>query len=383
MSKGNEEGQAIPPEGQDGEPAEENRLSRGKFIAAAGAAGAGFIVAGAPAAMAKGWSKGSRNKALTAGQHAPGMIGGPTGFPGAARYQYPANSEEGRGILALKALRKAGKAPEHARRAGAELRPAAVREQVPGGRDRVGRGHLRAETGIKLKFVETNPGDGVRRRTSATPRRRTAASTRHRCDRGHRRLRRARACCGRSTTTSRSTGRAGTTPSTGMPGAGSTVQLFTQYNGQHVLGRVRQRHPAVRLPRRPLQQPEGEDGVRGQVRAAARPCRRRGTIRRRSPSSSRGRRRATPLYGSVERKGPFWGMVNWQHRFVCSRRPEHVLLQARRVGERQQHGRDPRRNRASALAAVVGAGRRSRRTGSRSTSSSARATVSRVARSRT
>ena len=57
MSKGNEEGRAIPPEGQDGEPAEENRLSRGKFIAAAGAAGAGFMAAGAPAAMARGWSR--------------------------------------------------------------------------------------------------------------------------------------------------------------------------------------------------------------------------------------------------------------------------------------------------------------------------------------
>ena len=114
MSKGNEEGRAIPPEGQDGEPAEDNRLSRGKFIATAGVAGAGFLAAGAPA-MAKSWSKSSRNKALTAGQHAPGMIGGPTGFPGAQRYQYPANSEEGRAVLAARALRKAGKAPETAR----------------------------------------------------------------------------------------------------------------------------------------------------------------------------------------------------------------------------------------------------------------------------
>lgn len=30
---------------------------------------------------------------------------------------------------------------------------------------------------------------------------------------------------------------------------------------------------------------------------------------------------STPLYGSVERKGPFWGKVNWEHRFVCSADP--------------------------------------------------------------
>src|SRR5262245_34607062 len=111
MSKGNEEGRAIPPEEQHEESTDEKRLSRGKFITAAGVAGAGLVVGGAPA-MAKSWSKDSRNKALTARAYAPGMIGGPTGFPGAARYQYPANSEEGRAVLAAKALRKAGKAPD-------------------------------------------------------------------------------------------------------------------------------------------------------------------------------------------------------------------------------------------------------------------------------
>ena len=30
---------------------------------------------------------------------------------------------------------------------------------------------------------------------------------------------------------------------------------------------------------------------------------------------------STPLYGSVERKCPFWGIVNWEHRFVCSADP--------------------------------------------------------------
>ncbi len=42
---------------------------------------------------------------------APGMIGGPTGFPGCEHYQYPADSPAGRAMLALQALPK-DKKPE-------------------------------------------------------------------------------------------------------------------------------------------------------------------------------------------------------------------------------------------------------------------------------
>jgi multiple sugar transport system substrate-binding protein len=42
---------------------------------------------------------------------APGMTGGPTGFPGAERYQYNPDMPEGRAIEAAKALKAAGKAP--------------------------------------------------------------------------------------------------------------------------------------------------------------------------------------------------------------------------------------------------------------------------------
>ena len=40
------------------------------------------------------------------------MIGGPTGFDGAERYQYGPDTPEGRAIEAVKALRGAGKAPD-------------------------------------------------------------------------------------------------------------------------------------------------------------------------------------------------------------------------------------------------------------------------------
>ena len=101
MSKAELEGSSAPPEVDEG-PADEGgkRLTRGKFIAGAGAAGAGLAF-GAMPAMAKGWSPESRNKALQNGL-APGMYGGPTGFKGAERYQYPVNSEEGRAIAALR-----------------------------------------------------------------------------------------------------------------------------------------------------------------------------------------------------------------------------------------------------------------------------------------
>ncbi len=43
---------------------------------------------------------------------APGMIGGPTGFPGAERYQYGPDTPEGRAVEAAKTLKAAGKAPD-------------------------------------------------------------------------------------------------------------------------------------------------------------------------------------------------------------------------------------------------------------------------------
>ena len=50
-------------------------------------------------------------RAAAADALAPGMIGGPTGFPGAERYQYGPDTPEGRAIEAAKTLKGAGKAP--------------------------------------------------------------------------------------------------------------------------------------------------------------------------------------------------------------------------------------------------------------------------------
>lgn len=52
---------------------------------------------------------------FAAGEFAPGMTGGPTGFPGAERFQYNSTMSEGRAIAGIKALQAAGKAPNKLR----------------------------------------------------------------------------------------------------------------------------------------------------------------------------------------------------------------------------------------------------------------------------
>ena len=47
-------------------------------------------------------------RAFAADALAPGMIGGPTGFDGAERYQYSADTPEGRAVEAAKAFKAAG-----------------------------------------------------------------------------------------------------------------------------------------------------------------------------------------------------------------------------------------------------------------------------------
>src|ERR1700677_5031594 len=49
--------------------------------------------------------------AAHAAELAPGMTGGPTGFPGCERYQYNGDMSEGRAIEGIKKLKAAGKAP--------------------------------------------------------------------------------------------------------------------------------------------------------------------------------------------------------------------------------------------------------------------------------
>ena len=80
---------------------------------------------------------------------AEGMYGGPTGFEGAERYQYPFDSEEGRAISALRRLRQDGVAPETLRIARGDL----FNQPFPeGGSSPVQL--LEDETDIRIEFLD-------------------------------------------------------------------------------------------------------------------------------------------------------------------------------------------------------------------------------------
>jgi multiple sugar transport system substrate-binding protein len=90
--------------------------SRRSFMGAMGSAGLALVVASCGGDDSND-NAASSTKDNTAARPrksglADGMIGGPTGFPGAERYQYPEDSPEGRAMDALRRLKQDGKAPD-------------------------------------------------------------------------------------------------------------------------------------------------------------------------------------------------------------------------------------------------------------------------------
>ena len=106
-----------------GEEVLKRPISRKGFLAGAGATSFGLLLAAcggggdeeaatteAPPATTEAADTGAADTGAAAPSSealkeglADGMYGGPTGFPGAERYQYPLDSEEGRAISALPA----------------------------------------------------------------------------------------------------------------------------------------------------------------------------------------------------------------------------------------------------------------------------------------
>jgi multiple sugar transport system substrate-binding protein len=302
------------------EEAKGKTLSRKKFVAGAGAAGAGIVLGGVPGvAAAKGWSPQSRNKALASGL-APGMIGGPVGFKGAERYQYPANSEEGRAILALKALRKAGKAPSTLVVQVLNFARPQFENKFPKGATLSIAGIFEKETGIKLKFVETVPASEYQTniRNASTKNGSFDLVTGAIEDTGD------YAEAGLLRPLDEYVAKykpSWNDPKYGYLGGRSIVQLFTQYKGTtywvafdndtqpfvyrwDLFNDPKEKANFADKYGHPLDFPKTWDE---QAKIAAFFTR---------PDAS------TPLYGSVERKSPFWGVVNWQHRFVSSADPD-------------------------------------------------------------
>jgi multiple sugar transport system substrate-binding protein len=133
-------------------------LTRRSFVASAGAAGAALFL-GPGSASARAWSSATYNRALGKLALSSGMIGGPTGFSGAARYQYPANSAPGRAVLGLKRLTNNGKSPITINwriwnGAVAQLNAPYPTKTAPSVA-----ALLQKETGVKIKFVLDTPTD--------------------------------------------------------------------------------------------------------------------------------------------------------------------------------------------------------------------------------
>ena len=273
--------------------------------------------------MAKGFTPQSRNKALKSGL-APGMIGGPVGFKGAERYQYPANSEEGRAILGLKALRKAGKAPDTLVVQALNFARPQFENKFPAGATLSIAGIFEKETGIKLKFVETVPASEYQTniRNASTKNGSFDLVTGAIEDTGD------YAEAGLLRPLDDYVAKykpSWNDPKYGYLGGSSIVNLFTKYNGttywvafdndtqpfvyrSDLFNDPKEKTAFEDKYGQPLEFPKTWDD---QAKVAAFFTR---------PDA------ATPLYGSVERKSPFWGVVNWQHRFVCSADPDQYYF---------------------------------------------------------
>jgi multiple sugar transport system substrate-binding protein len=306
-------------------PAEEQKaevgkpISRRKFIAGAGVAGAGIVAAGIPGyAGARAWTRNSRNRALANGL-APGMIGGPTGFPGAARYQYPANSEEGRAMLAVRALRKAGKAPDTLVVQVLNFAHPQFNIKFPKGATLSIAQLWEKESGIKLKFVETDPNSEyqVNIRNASTKNGSFDLVTGAIEDTGD------YANSGLLRPLDDYVAKykpSWNDPKYGYAGGRPIVQLFTQYNGHtywvafdNDTQPYAYRWDLFNDPKEKANFADKYGHALGFPKTWDEQARIAEFFTR--PNAN------PPLYGSVERKSPFWGKVNWQHRFVSSADP--------------------------------------------------------------
>jgi multiple sugar transport system substrate-binding protein len=106
---------------------------------------------------------GSSSKSSTAAlphgaKLASGKVGGPTGFPGAERYQYGADDAAGRAMLALRGMTNSGKNPITLNWRIWNGAVGQLRVPFPAGAPAVS-ALLEQETGVKLNFILDTPDD--------------------------------------------------------------------------------------------------------------------------------------------------------------------------------------------------------------------------------
>ncbi|HZR93173.1 MAG TPA: extracellular solute-binding protein [Gaiellaceae bacterium] len=143
--------QSSPEEAAAGEKV----LSRSTLLKTAGATGAGLLIGGM-AGKAKAWTPASYNRALAKNRLAKGMVGGPTGFPGAQRYQYGPNTAAGRAIAGLRRLTNNGKKPLTLSWRIWNGAVGQLNVPFPKGAPAVS-ALLEKEAGVKIKFIQDTP----------------------------------------------------------------------------------------------------------------------------------------------------------------------------------------------------------------------------------
>ena len=239
-------------------PEETARLTRAQLLKTAGAAGAGVILSG-------GAAQAAMRTAASLAALPKGAIGGPTGFAGAQRYQYGANTAAGRAAEALRRITKNGNTPLTINMrmwTGAE-RPA--HGALPHGRP--SRGGPAAEGHRGQAQHHHDRPDRADRQEPRDDRhaRRLDPPPRH-CDRGQRRLRGGRARDAISTSSFTSTGPTGS-GDYGRPQPGRDDDPVQR---QHLCGLDGWGLPGLGLPDRPLRQRQEPARVQGQVRVRPR-----------------------------------------------------------------------------------------------------------------
>ena len=297
-------------------------ISRRKLVAGA-AVGAGALL-GVPGVA----SAARRAPAFTSGERrlhrglAAGKYGGPTNFKGAERYQYPLDSEEGRAISALRAMKKAGKAPDTIVVQTLDFAKPQFEKAFPKGALSITSQFFK-ETGIKIKFTVTTPADEYATNTrNASSRNKSFDAVTFAIEEmgdfaEAKLLKPLDAYVAKyKPMWADSEARLRRRPEHGQP--------VLEVQRQDLRGRLRQRHAAVLLPRRPDGRPEGEGGVLGQVRQEAARRRRPGTSTRRSRRSSPAR--TSSCTATSPTNAPFWCAVNWNERFVCSAAPNNLYF---------------------------------------------------------
>jgi multiple sugar transport system substrate-binding protein len=252
---------------------------------------------------------------------AEGMYGGPTGFPGAERYQYPLDSEEGRAISALRQLKQDGNAPDTLIVQTLNFARPQFEQAFPEGAPSFVQ-LFEEETGIKIEFIETDPA-------SEYPDNLRNASTKN-------------GSFDLVTSAIEEIGdfaEAGllrpldeyvekyqpswNDPEYGFAGGETTVTLFSKYKGgYYVVAFDNDTQPYFYrgdLLDNPDEQAAFEDKY-------GRPLRFPITWDEQAEVAEFFTRPDQQLYGDVATLAPFWGVVNWNQRFVCSANPNQLYF---------------------------------------------------------